>query len=272
MHPRILSPMPAKILRCQVTNCTDSGDHLRRGLCPRHYKQVSRYGVPEPSRQRETLALVMRRTRITSDHWLWTGPIDRDGRGRLRHRGLQTYADIWVFEAFQGPLNGLALRRRCNEPRCIDPDHHFAGPRGSVAKTDAELLAQYLSRTFENENGCWIWTGATASKTPYGRISMRGTTMNAHRAVYILATGEKVPRHLDVDHLCHQTMCVRPDHMEVVTRAENMRRERKDRCIRGHVLEGMPIYGPRGGRKCTTCVTLRKRTRELKSNVPGGPA
>lgn len=58
---------------------------------------------------------------------------------------------------------------------------------------------------------CWEWTGKAASG--YG----------AHRRVYEWLRGP-VPEGLELDHLCRNKLCVRPDHLEPVTRAENMRR------------------------------------------------
>jgi hypothetical protein len=45
----------------------------------------------------------------------------------------------------------------------------------------------------------------------------------AHRVAYRLTVGE-IPDGLTVDHLCRNRMCVNPDHMELVTLAENGRR------------------------------------------------
>ena len=45
----------------------------------------------------------------------------------------------------------------------------------------------------------------------------------AHRAAYALDVGP-IPEGLTIDHLCRVRHCVRPDHLEPVTQAENTRR------------------------------------------------
>ncbi len=73
----------------------------------------------------------------------------------------------------------------------------------------------------------WIWTGA---KNPggYGVIGAgargQGNKL-AHRLSYELFVGP-IPEGLHIDHLCVTRLCVRPDHLEPVTQAENNRRER----------------------------------------------
>lgn len=71
---------------------------------------------------------------------------------------------------------------------------------------------------------CWVWQ---LSITPngYGQHAKpggRGTT-SAHRVYYEQERGP-VPAGLDLDHLCRVRACVNPDHLEPVTRSENLRR------------------------------------------------
>lgn len=71
---------------------------------------------------------------------------------------------------------------------------------------------------------CWLWTGAP--HLGYGRFSRgRSGATYAHRVAYELLVGP-IPDGLTLDHLCWNTLCVNPDHLEPVTRAENTRRAR----------------------------------------------
>lgn len=70
--------------------------------------------------------------------------------------------------------------------------------------------------------GCWIWQRGKSS-TGYGMVNHGGRVVGAHRMYYELLVGP-IPNGLEIDHLCRVRACVNPDHMEPVTRAENVRR------------------------------------------------
>lgn len=74
---------------------------------------------------------------------------------------------------------------------------------------------------FEVVGQCWIWQ-ATTDRHGYGTFYL-GRNKRAHRASFELH-GRSVPSGLELDHLCRNRACVRVDHLEPVTRAENIRR------------------------------------------------
>lgn len=113
---------------------------------------------------------------------------------------------------------------------------------------------------------CWEWT---AYKMPngYGRFGLDGKMPLAHRVAYELEVGE-IPVGLQIDHLCRNRGCVRPDHLEPVTQAENIRRgegagvqnARKTHCPQGHEYDEANTYNTSGGhRLCRACNRDRKR-------------
>jgi hypothetical protein len=75
-------------------------------------------------------------------------------------------------------------------------------------------------------NGCWVWTGLL-TEDGYGRhTTADGRDVRAHRWAYEQIVGP-IPAGLTLDHddqRCRNRACVRPDHLEPVTRAENTRR------------------------------------------------
>ena len=83
---------------------------------------------------------------------------------------------------------------------------------------------QYVDK--DGPDGCWQWKG---SLTYDGYGSFGGT--GSHRYVYELLVGP-IPTGLTIDHLCRNTWCCNPDHMEPVTRAENTRRAHAGRLDR----------------------------------------
>jgi len=110
---------------------------------------------------------------------------------------------------------------------------------------------------------CWLWTGCIKSNG-YGTYGKEGKY--AHRISYVLTRGE-IPLGLQLDHLCRVRNCVNPDHLEAVTRKENIRRgmagsginSRKTSCIRGHKLSGsnLLVVGKRKKRQCKICSRFR---------------
>lgn len=112
---------------------------------------------------------------------------------------------------------------------------------------------------------CWIWTGCTNGR--YGKVG----TQYAHRLAYETAKGA-IPDSLQIDHLCRNTLCVNPDHLEAVTGRTNLLRSRgfaarqaaQTDCIHGHPLSGPNLYvDKRGRRQCREC--RRRRSREASA-------
>jgi hypothetical protein len=121
---------------------------------------------------------------------------------------------------------------------------------------------------------CWPWIARARNARGYGLISVGLTNRPAHRVVYELTFGP-VPILLDIDHLCRNTACCNPAHLEAVTRRENLMRgiglsaqnARKTHCKRGHPLDEANTWrNPKNGsRHCRTCTRDRMRiTREAQ--------
>ena len=71
-------------------------------------------------------------------------------------------------------------------------------------------------------NDCWIWTGSFNQKTGYGKKTVDGQTVLAHRWMYETIIGT-IPKDMVVNHNCSNRRCVNPAHLEVVTQRENCR-------------------------------------------------
>lgn len=118
----------------------------------------------------------------------------------------------------------------------------------------------------EPNSGCWLWTGAICSGG-YARIGADGwrtnRTLLVHRVLYELMRGP-IPEGFEIDHLCRVRSCVNPDHLEPVTKIENLRRgtwlgsggrsqSAKTHCPRGHAYSPENTYAHRGRRGCLEC-------------------
>jgi len=112
------------------------------------------------------------------------------------------------------------------------------------------------------KSGCWNWSKATDIKG-YGFAYWNGKTVRAHRLSYESFRGP-IPAGMTIDHLCMNTSCVNPDHMEVVTAAENTSRRYRGRthCKRGHRItaENTSVHAD-GGKRCRACKKMHDQSR-----------
>ncbi len=97
-------------------------------------------------------------------------------------------------------------------------------------------LERFLRKVQPVNSGCWLWTG-TLNYEGYGVIRVNGLLLFAHRYAYEQWVG-CIRDDYVVDHLCRVPACVNPDHLEVVTRSENVRRGQRCclRCIEVHKM------------------------------------
>lgn len=121
----------------------------------------------------------------------------------------------------------------------------------------APAIVRFTAKYRITSSGCWEWT---AGKHPrgYGQFYGDGKRCGAHRFSYIYHKGS-IPEDKEIDHLCRNTSCVNPDHLEAVSHHENVLRgesiqainARKKTCIRGHILDR--VRKKYRGRWCSTC-------------------
>lgn len=176
-------------------------------------------------------------------------------------------------------------KRTCSIADCLHPHHargycstHYGNllrirtpiaPRTYIfhrPSTSAEVRAW---RKVVIRDGCWDWAG---SGTRYGLIPVKrengkmcGMAM-AHRVIYESLLGP-IADGLVLDHLCTNTYCVRPDHLEPVTNVVNILRgtgfaavnARKTHCKYGHELTPENLVPSHPGRACLTCARGRKK-------------
>lgn len=99
-------------------------------------------------------------------------------------------------------------------------------PKGLVSMQRADYIV-------DPTTGCWVWQKST--RQGYGRANRGGKLVTAHIWYWEKQHGP-VPEGMDLDHTCHNgsgcpggfdcphRRCVNPDHLEPVTRVENVRR------------------------------------------------
>lgn len=89
-------------------------------------------------------------------------------------------------------------------------------------------------------NGCWFWNGARSrgkgNKKWYGSFRVGGKTVRAHRFAAEALAKKRCPKGHHRDHLCGFSLCVNPDHLEIVTREENQLRKTDDK-VRAPIVD-----------------------------------
>jgi HNH endonuclease len=126
----------------------------------------------------------------------------------------------------------------------------------------------------EPNSGCWIWIGSIES-LGYGRFKPDGRRKSKMKKAHVVSYQEfkcDVPDGLELDHLCRVRCCINPEHLEPVTRKENIRRSpialaaiwaRRTHCSNGHPLSGDNLVKTtENRRRCRIC--LNKRYREKR--------
>lgn len=124
------------------------------------------------------------------------------------------------------------------------------------------------------ESGCYVFMGAISLGYGYIMVFDEATqkwrNRRAYRVAYERLVGP-VPKGLELDHKCRVRSCWRPDHLEAVTKRENILRgcgptalqARRTHCKLGHELT---VVGNR--RRCLICRKRNDAKRYPRNNKP----
>lgn len=119
---------------------------------------------------------------------------------------------------------------------------------------------------------CWLWTASLDDKG-YGQFGVvKGVRSSTHRFAYENVLGD-IPDGLTLDHLCRNTKCCNPAHLEPVTRVENVMRgfgfgainATKTHCAHGHRFdEANTVVTKDGARRCRICAAAAAKRAEAR--------
>ena len=145
---------------------------------------------------------------------------------------------------------------------------------------DLEKFLVHLFKRIKKTADCWIWIGAQ-NQAGYGiydgTLNEKYKRWYVHRLTFCFFKG-KINPILEIDHLCRNTSCCNPDHLEAVTPKENKLRgigvgaknSKKKFCINGHRFDEKNTYFRKhfpGQRICRACINLRKRNGRKKKKT-----
>lgn len=100
----------------------------------------------------------------------------------------------------------------------------------TIEQYEAKALARFWKKVDKTET-CWLWTGSqtpkgygvhTLREYPSGRakVAVKTREIRAHRYSWELENGT-IPEGMEIDHMCHAPLCVRPSHLRLATRKQN---------------------------------------------------
>lgn len=160
-------------------------------------------------------------------------------------RALSLREDGWSYQEIANEL-GVSNTAAWKAVQALGGAHLASDWRARLYPKGRPIAKRWPTRTLEERlrekiviapNGCWLWQGTT--NHGYGWCGdEHGVSRNAHRLAWEIWVGP-IPAGMTLDHVCHTNdpfcfggeclhrRCLNPEHLEVVTRAENIRRGRQ---------------------------------------------
>lgn len=159
------------------------------------------------------------------------------------------------------------FRRGRNACRSCERRQYKAGP---LVRDDRRAAIYLIERVEIVSTGyvtpCWLWQRAIEERG-YARAAVPGFSkrmVHVHRASVEIFKGP-IPEGFEVDHLCRNTSCVNPSHLESVTPEENRKRQiavcREEAAARNSRGSG----GASSGRLYHTNDVIARRHREASN-------
>jgi hypothetical protein len=141
----------------------------------------------------------------------------------------------WTVLALLGQL--ALVRCKCGTERSIRARNLPSGRSRSCGckRVWPRTAIERFQSKIKTTEGCWHWRGGGDR---YGQFWFQGRLQLAHRVSYQLFVGD-IPEGLELDHLCRNTKCVNPSHLEAVTHEINCQRHAEtvpivEKCPQGH--------------------------------------
>jgi hypothetical protein len=126
-------------------------------------------------------------------------------------------------------------------PRTLEEYDTQPGRRGREIyslKQRLEIFWNSIDKT-SSPKGCWLWTRSVMKSGGYGQMTVNKQWWRAHVLSWTIANGP-VPDGMCVCHECDVPRCVRPDHLFLGTRNDNM----QDMIQKGRAIHPKGIDSP----------------------------
>jgi hypothetical protein len=107
-------------------------------------------------------------------------------------------------------------------------------PKANIL-TGKDLESWFFNKKKITDNNCWEWTGTINGG--YGKLQIQRKRLLAHRFSLELHLKREIPKNLEVRHMCHNSICINPLHLEEGTHEQNM----KDMVVANRQCKGMNL-------------------------------
>lgn len=160
--------------------------------------------------------------------------------------GITRTLKLWNF-CFLNKQFALAgkLSTICSQPRCVNPAHQVLTSKMNKGEewTDSDYLSiqKRLDKLSEDSLDskypcCRNWIGSTIKG--YGQFSIKARFISSHVASYLVKTrSSQIPDHQVVRHLCGNSLCIKPGHLDIGTQLDNI----KDKIKQGKATPKISI-------------------------------
>lgn len=232
-------------MNCKYENCFRPLKYKAKQVCQTHYNREWASENPEKARELKKKYYENNKDKVKASSYKWR---------KANPETSRKYGRLYMAKNSKNPVTQEHMTDSVKE-------RFFA----KVDKTDT----------------CWNWVGARSAYRPkrkiadatpgYGVLNINGRVFYAHRASWLMHNGPLIPG-LVIDHLCNNTLCVNPDHLQQVTNNENTQRSPKHtangakyRHYKTHCKYGHVRTEDMRNKPCVDCYEERKANKRMNN-------